>query len=133
MTAPVAPEVAAALADLQRQADRFAVTRQPCPSWCDGSCADEGDFGTAVIHQQQPQRVEIAPGQGDDWHVLVKAWRHESTESGVEDTVDLDIRRNDDGSLVGFVTFTTAQARQLAAAVTCSADLLDPANHGGAR
>ena len=131
MTAVLALEVDFAAAQIATQ-KRFDAARPACPRWCDRSCETDGHFGDAVIHTQAPAEVSSVA----DWNhvhnasVSVKAWRHDSLDETSVTAVIVDVSRAETAT-GDHAVLTANQARQLAAQLIQSADLVDPA--GGVR
>lgn len=107
-------------------ASRFHANRPPCPQWCDQSvCKVVDPADTFVTHRESPDSVGIEPGQGDDWQVLIAARKNEDDSGCVGTAVDVDVVDNETGHAIFWLSFTPAQARQMAAALINSADLAD--------
>lgn len=127
------PAAVAQMAQMLADQERFHATRPPCPStWCDGGCEAEGHFGDAMLHSSPEVTIPATPDRVgvEGASVWVRAWRHDGLDEPSESGVEVDVSEAM-SILPERANFSAEQARQLAAALTAAADMIDPV--GGSR
>jgi hypothetical protein len=107
---------------------RFDATRQPCPTWCDGTCETVGHNGDAVIHTHELVAVESEADYlvGPPGKVTVQSSRIDQIDGSSVYGIELSVR--DAETVMGdFATLTAAQARKLARELDAAASRIDQA------